>query len=65
MFEKLGYEHIVTHVRDILNKRMPSKASPSNEAGEQIPTMTKEYIVVMKKMQNANKTEFTLTTNKI
>ena len=49
MFEKLGYEHIVTHVRDILNKRMPSKASPSNEAGEQIPTMTKEYIVVMKK----------------
>ena len=50
MFEKLGYEHIVTHVRDILNKRMPSKASPSNEAGEQIPTMTKEYIVVMKKM---------------
>ena len=49
MFEKLGYEHIVTHVRDILNKRMPSKASPSNEQGEQIPTMTKEYIVVMKK----------------
>lgn len=49
MFEKLGYEHIVTHVRDILNKRMPSKASPSNEAGEQIPTMTNEYIVVMRK----------------
>lgn len=50
MFAKLGYEHIVTHVRDILNKRMPSKASPSNEAGEQIPTMTKEYIVIMKKL---------------
>lgn len=49
MFEKLGYEHIVTHVRDILNKRMPSKASPSNEEGEQIPTMTNEYIVVMRK----------------
>ena len=49
MFEKLGYKHITTHVRDILNKRMPSKASPSNEAGEQIPTMMKEYIVVMKK----------------
>ena len=49
MFGKLGYTHIVTHVRDILNKRMPSKASPSNEEGEQIPTMTKEYIVVMKK----------------
>ncbi len=49
MFEKLGYEHIVTHVRDILNKRMPSKASPLNESGEQIPTMTNEYVVVMRK----------------
>ncbi len=49
MFEKLGYEHIITHVRDILNKRMPSKASPQNEKGEQIPTMTNEYIVVMRK----------------
>lgn len=49
MFEKQGYEHIITHVRDILNKRMPSKASPSNVAGGQIPTMTQEYIVVMKK----------------
>lgn len=49
MFERYGFEHITTHVRDILNKRMPSKASPQNEMGEQIPTMTKEYIVVMKK----------------
>jgi len=49
MFEKFGYEHIVTHVRDILNKRMPSKASPSNAKGGQIPTMTQEYIVVMRK----------------
>lgn len=49
MFEKLGFEHIITHVRDILNKRMPSKASPSNAKGGQIPTMTHEYIVVMKK----------------
>lgn len=49
MFEKLGFEHIVTHVRDILNKRMPSKASPSNAKGGQIPTMSHEYIVVMKK----------------
>ena len=49
MFEKLGYEHIITHVRDILNKRMPSKASPANEKGEQISTMMNEYIVVMKK----------------
>ncbi len=49
MFEKLGFEHVVTHVRDILNKRMPSKASPSNEEGEGISTMMNEYIVVMKK----------------
>ncbi len=51
MFEKMGFEHIITHVRDILNKRMPSKASPSNEKGEQIPTMTNEYIVVMKRIK--------------
>ena len=51
MFEKLGFEHVVTHVRDILNKRMPSKASPSNAKGGQIPTMTNEYIVVMKRVR--------------
>ena len=51
MFEKMGFEHIITHVRDILNKRMPSNASPSNEKGEQIPTMTNEYIVVMKRIK--------------
>lgn len=49
MFEKLGFTHEITHVRDILNKRMPSKASPSDAVGGQIPTMTQEYIVVMKK----------------
>lgn len=49
MFEKLGFTHKITHVRDILNKRMPSKASPSDAVGGQIPTMTQEYIVVMRK----------------
>ena len=49
MFEKLGFTHKITHVRDILNKRMPSKASPSNAVGGQISTMTQEYIVVMEK----------------
>lgn len=49
MFEKLGFTHEITHVRDILNKRMPLKASPSSAVGGQIPTMTQEYIVVMKK----------------
>jgi hypothetical protein len=48
-FEKLGFVHEETIVRDILNKRMPSKASPSNRKGGQISTMSKEYIVIMKK----------------
>lgn len=48
-FERLGFVHKETIVRDILNKRMPSKASPSNRKGGQIPTMSKEYIVIMKK----------------
>lgn len=51
MFEKFGYSHEITFVRDILNKRMPSKASPSNRKGGQISTMTKEYIVVMKRIK--------------
>ena len=49
MFEKHGYNHEITFVRDILNKRMPSKASPSNYVGGQISTMMYEYIVVMTK----------------
>lgn len=49
MFAKWGFEHIITHVRDILNKRMPNKASPADAEGGQIATMTREYIVVMRK----------------
>ena len=49
MFAKWGFEHIITHVRDILNKRMPNKASPPDAEGGQIATMTREYIVVMRK----------------
>ena len=49
MFEKYGFEHEITHVRDILNKRMPSKASPENTKGGQISTMMHEYIVVMRR----------------
>ena len=49
MFEKYGFKHDKTIVRDILNKRMPSKASPSNRVGGQIPTMSHEYIVIMHK----------------
>lgn len=43
MFASHGFEHEKTIVRDILNKRMPSKASPD------VQTMTHEYIVIMRK----------------
>lgn len=49
MFEKYGFCHDTTIVREIPNKRMPSKTSPSNKAGEKVSTMSNEYIVVMTK----------------
>lgn len=49
MFEKLGFTHEKTIVRDIINKRMPSKTSPSNNRGQKTSTMTYEYIVVLHK----------------
>ena len=48
-FEENGFEHIVTHNRNIPNKRMPSRNSPSNVAGKTVSTMVKEQIVVMRK----------------
>lgn len=48
-FEDNGFEHIETIIRNIPNKRMPSKNSPSNIPGKLDSTMTNEYIVVMKK----------------
>jgi tRNA G10 N-methylase Trm11 len=49
LFENNGFEHITTIVRNIPNKRMPSKNSPTNITGELSSTMTNEYIVVLKK----------------
>jgi len=49
LFEKQGFEHIETIVRNIPNKRMPSRNSPSNIVGESDTTMKNEYIVVMQK----------------
>ena len=49
MYESLGYEHVITYVRSIPNKRMPHKVSPSNKAGETVSTMAYENIVVLKK----------------
>ena len=44
-----GLKHIHTIERNISNKVMPNKNSPSNKKGKTETTMTKEYIVVLKK----------------
>lgn len=49
MFEKLGFEHNTTIVREIPNKHMPSKTSPTNRSGIKVSTMSNEYIVIMTK----------------
>ncbi len=45
-FKCAGFRHIETIVRNIPNKRMPSKNSPSNVQGKTAATMRKECIVV-------------------
>jgi len=49
--EYAGFKHIETIIRKITNKRMPSKNSPTNKAGELGATMTEEYIVIMEKIK--------------
>ncbi len=53
-FEYYGFDHIKTYIREIPNKRMPVKNSPTNVAGETMNTMLNEHIVVMKKIENYN-----------
>ncbi|MFH1377756.1 MAG: DNA methyltransferase [Planctomycetota bacterium] len=48
-FKSCGFDHIETFTRSIPNKRMPKKNSPTNIVGKLASTMTKEYIVVMRK----------------
>lgn len=50
MFEKCGFTFRKTIVRQIPNKRMPSKTSPSNKPGDKVSTMTNEFIVILNKM---------------
>jgi DNA modification methylase len=50
MFEKCGFKHDITIVREIPNKRMPSKNSPTNKSGETVETMSNEYIVLLTKV---------------
>lgn len=44
-----GYKHHKTIVRNIPNKRMPKKNSPTNVKGELKSTMNEEYIVILEK----------------
>lgn len=47
--KKYNLKYLCTIDRNILNKVMPSKNSPSNIAGETVTTMVNEHIVVLKK----------------
>ncbi len=48
-FEANGFHHTKTFMRNIPNKRMPSRNSPTNTSGKTATTMNYEYIVVMQK----------------
>ena len=45
-FERQGFRHAETIVRNIPNKRMPARNSPSNVAGRTAATMREECVVV-------------------
>jgi site-specific DNA-methyltransferase (cytosine-N4-specific) len=45
-----GFNHEKTIIRNIPNKRMPAKNSPSNVIGSKGATMTNEFIVIVKKI---------------
>lgn len=47
--EEVGLREEHRYFRNISNKRMPWKSSPTNVAGEKVDTITKESIVVLKK----------------
>lgn len=49
--EQYGMKHIYTIDRNISNKVMPSKNSPSNKIGDKVTTMVNEYIVVLRKIK--------------
>ncbi len=48
-FEENGFKHVDTFIRNIPNKRMPKRNSPTNEIGKTETTMNSEFIVIMKK----------------
>jgi hypothetical protein len=48
-FEENKFKHLITYERALSNKAMPSRNSPTNEAGKTVNTMLFEYIVVCEK----------------
>lgn len=48
LYDSLGVKKIAQFDRNIPNKRMPSKNSPTNVKGKVVSTMTKENIVIYK-----------------
>ncbi len=48
-FELNNFSHITTIIRNIPNKRMPKRNSPSNQVGITDNTMSKEFVVVLRK----------------
>lgn len=51
LFLENGFVHLETIIRNIPNKRMPLKNSPSNIPGQTSSTMKNEYIVVCQKVK--------------
>jgi 16S rRNA G966 N2-methylase RsmD len=49
-FEENGFKHLTTYKRALSSKSMPSRNSPTNEAGKTVSTMLWEYIVVCEKV---------------
>ena len=48
-FKRNGFYHVTTFTRNIPNKRMPFKNSPTNEIGKTDTTMTQESIIILQK----------------
>ena len=48
--QKYDLKHIFTFERNISNKTMPLKNSPTNKSGKTVSTMNKEYIIALEKI---------------
>ena len=51
-FEDNDFKYVTTYLREIPNKRMPRRNSPTNVVGETSSTMLNEHIIVMKNHRN-------------